>query len=106
MLPPLLLQNEVLEEAFMAQNDTPVSRRAFAKIGAAAAAGIGTTSVVGAQSSNNVAETLQSEFLMLLRFEYPDRIPGTTKPAGLPGMRRGIVPISKGTFEGPRLKGT
>jgi uncharacterized protein DUF3237 len=83
----------------------PMSRRAFTKGGAAAVAGLGITTALGAQRGND-SDTLKSEFLMLLRFEYPDRIPGNPKEGGLPGMRRSIVPISKGTFEGPKLKGT
>src|SRR3977135_2492046 len=89
----------------MSGKGTHMSRRAFTKIGAAGASGLGVTAALGAQKSDAV-ETLQSEFLMLLRFEYPDRIPGNPQEAGLPGMRRSIVAISKGTFEGPRLKGT
>ena len=80
-----------------------VSRRAFARLSAAAAgaAAIGATSL-GAQSSSPAAvDTLQSEFLLDLVLD--------TQPAnniGSLGVNRVIVAVSGGTFEGPRLKGT
>src|SRR5256885_2338904 len=96
---------EEYREAAMSDIKSRVSRRTFTQIGVSAVAGLGISRSVAAQTSG-AEEMLKSEFLMLLRFEYPDRIPGSPKSAGLPGMRRGIVPISRGTFEGPRLKGT
>jgi uncharacterized protein DUF3237 len=74
------------------------SRRRFAKLAAAAA--VGSTSL-GAQTSPAGDETLRSEFLLDLVLD--------TQPAnnvGSPGVTRVIVPVSGGTFNGPKLKGT
>jgi uncharacterized protein DUF3237 len=95
----------VRKEVTVSEKGGPMSRRAFTKLGAAAAGGLGVTAALGDQQAS-VADALKSEFLMLLRFEYPDRISGNPKAAGLPGMSRYIVPISRGTFDGPKLKGT
>jgi Protein of unknown function (DUF3237) len=100
-----------------------ITRRAFGKLSAAVAGAVATQvltpqdiaarAVVGrdpdtvkpreAQASAPPAEsdTLQSEFLLDLVLE--------TLPAnnvGSVGANRVIVPVSGGTFEGPRLKGT
>ena len=78
-----------------------LSRRSFATLCAAAAGAIG----LGAQSPpappTRADETLQSEFLFDLVLD--------TQPAnnvGSPGVTRVVVPVSGGTFDGPRLKGT
>ena len=73
-----------------------ISRRAFTVMCAAAAGSAG----VGAQSPA-ADEKLQSELLMDLILD--------TQPAnniGSIGVNRVIVPVSGGTFEGPKLKGT
>ncbi|MBZ5559120.1 MAG: DUF3237 domain-containing protein [Acidobacteriia bacterium] len=76
------------------------TRRRFAKFAAAAA--VGSTSL-GAQSTTGAGDdkTLKSEFLLDLVLD--------TQPAnnvGSPGVNRVIVPVSGGTFTGPKLKGT
>jgi hypothetical protein len=74
-----------------------VSRRSFAK--ASVAAALGCTSL-GAQAPAP-DDTLKSEFLVDLVIE--------TLPihnVGAPGVNRVIVPVSGGTFAGPKLKGT
>ena len=81
---------------------TDISRRSFATLCAAAA---GAARLV-AQSPPAAApagadEKLQSEFLLDLILE--------TQPAnnvGSPGVNRVVVPVTGGTFEGPKLKGT
>ena len=47
-----------------------------------------------------VEEKLQSELLFDLVFER-----GTASTVGSPGGNRVVVPVSAGTFEGPKLKG-
>jgi hypothetical protein len=79
-----------------------ISRRSFATLCAAAAGAIG----LGAQSPPAAAPTsadekLQSEFLLDLIL---DTLPANN--VGSPGVNRVVVPVSGGTFEGPRLKGT
>jgi hypothetical protein len=74
------------------------SRRRFAKLAAAAA--VGSTSL-GAQTPQSGDDTLKSEFLLDLVLD--------TQPAnnvGSPGVARVIVPVSGGTFTGPKVKGT
>jgi Protein of unknown function (DUF3237) len=73
-----------------------ISRRAFT---AGFAAAVGSTGL-GAQSAR-AEETLQSEFLMdlILDTQPPNNI-------GSIGVNRVIVPVSGGTFTGPKLKGT
>src|SRR5438445_1695355 len=63
------------KEVTVSEKGGPMSRRAFTKLGAAAAGGLGVTVTLGDQQAS-VADTLKSEFVMLLRFEYPDRISG------------------------------
>jgi hypothetical protein len=73
-----------------------ISRRAFAALCAAAAGSVG----LGAQAPPG-DEGLKSELLFDLALD--------TQPAnniGSPGVSRVIVPVSGGTFEGPKLKGT
>jgi hypothetical protein len=73
-----------------------ISRRAFAALCAAAAGSVG----LGAQAPPG-DEGLKSELLIDLALD--------TQPAnniGSPGVSRVIVPVSGGTFEGPKLKGT
>jgi hypothetical protein len=72
-----------------------ISRRAFTSLSFAAAGSVG----AGAQSSAD--DRLQSELLMDLILD--------TQPAnniGSIGVNRVIVPVSGGTFDGPKLKGT
>jgi hypothetical protein len=74
-----------------------MTRRTFAKLSTIAAG------VAGAPFLNTVAgmaadDTLKSEFLLDLVIE--------TGSANRLGTDRLIVPVSGGTFEGPRLKGT
>jgi len=72
------------------------SRRAFARIGAfaLAAASIGLGQTASAQTP---ASELESEFLLELVLDVDARI-----DAG----HTGIVPVTGGTFSGPRIKGT
>ena len=76
----------------------PVSRREFA---AAAAAAVGGLAVApghaSAQSAQNDGDVLRSELLMDIELD-------TTAPHVL-GTRQ-IVPVTGGTFSGPKLKGT
>jgi len=83
-----------------------ISRRAFARLAAAAVPILGVAPLAGTRAGSSSDDTLGSEFLMCLRFEYPDVIPGLPQSADPPGMRRTIIEISRGTFEGPNLKGT
>ena len=72
-----------------------ISRRVFTSLCFAAAGSVG----AGAQSSAD--DRLQSELLMDLILD--------TQPAnniGSIGVNRVIVPVSGGTFDGPKLKGT
>jgi hypothetical protein len=74
------------------------TRRRFAKLAAAAA--VGSTSLAAQTPASN-DDTLKSEFLLDLVLD--------TQPAnnvGSPGVTRVIVPVSGGTFTGPKLKGT
>ncbi len=73
-----------------------ISRRTFATLCAAAAGSVS----LGAQAPAG-DEGLKSELLIDLALD--------TQPAnnvGSPGVNRVIVPVSGGTFEGPKLKGT
>jgi hypothetical protein len=84
----------------------PLSRRAFTKLSTAAAgaaaASVLTTGAAGAVGASAADDDkLQSEFLLDLVIE--------TQPAnvlGPPAATRVIVPVSGGTFEGPKLKGS
>jgi hypothetical protein len=79
-----------------------LTRRTFAKLSAAAAA----TAVEPLLASSRLAasaqdDKLQSEFLLNLTLD--------TQPAHETGAGGGgllVVPVSGGTFEGPRMKGT
>jgi hypothetical protein len=76
------------------------TRRKFAKLAAAAA--VGSSASLGAQPTTAAGDedTLKSEFLLDLVLD--------TQPAnnvGSPGVNRVIVPVSGGTFTGPKLKG-
>ena len=73
--------------------ESALSRRQFARLGAAAAVGL-SGSTLTAQSSTRPA--LKSEFLMDLVFR-------TSAPT--PVGPRVIAGITEGTFQGPRLKG-
>lgn len=89
-----------------------ISRRRFAELGATAATGLGLSALSGltldAQQARGAApgaappqptprpEALKSEFLMDLILE--------TAPAVTVGART-AVPVTGGTFEGPRLRG-
>lgn len=96
-----------------------MTRRSFAKFGTVAAGAAvapvlmenhGLANAVAASAGTGDAQSsapaaaddkLQSEFLLDLTFEK-----GPANSVGSPGGNRVIVPISGGTFEGPRLKGT
>jgi hypothetical protein len=81
------------------QTPRKMSRRRFAALTVAGAAGFG-AGAVGARVAPP-SESLQSEFLLDLVLE--------TMPAsdvGSPGGNRVVVPVSGGTFDGPRLRGT
>jgi hypothetical protein len=71
-----------------------ITRRRFATLGVAAAAGLSGSSLT-AQSADR--PSLKSEFLMDLVFKTS--APMTIGP-------RGIAGLTEGTFQGPRLKGT
>src|SRR5262245_6636246 len=71
-----------------------ITRRRFATLGVAAAAGLSEASLT-AQSSDR--PSLKSEFLMDLVFKTSALM--TIGP-------RGIAGLTDGTFQGPRLKGT
>ena len=90
----------------MSDEGPVISRRTFARLAAAAAPILGVAPLAGTRAASSSDDTLESEFLMCLRFEYPDIIPGLPQSADPPGMRRTIIEISRGTFEGPKLKGT
>ena len=84
-----------------------LTRRTFAKLSAAAAATVAAP-VFAATKPGDAAslpstqdDKLQSEFLFNLTLEAQ-----APHSLGLPGSGRLIVPVSGGTFEGPRLKGT
>ncbi len=85
---------------------TPMFKVGAAVIAAAALVG---SSVTAAESPtptpapppSPAAEKLESELLFDLVFE---RGPATN--VGSPGGNRVVVPVSTGTFEGPKLKGT
>jgi hypothetical protein len=84
-----------------------ISRREFARAGAAAAAAFGMSSVdaAAAQPAAQAAaasappEALKAEFLMDLILETGGA------GGGAVGARQ-IVPVTGGTFEGPKLRGT
>lgn len=73
-----------------------VSRRTFATLCAAAAGSAG----LGAQAPAS-DEGLKSELLIDLVLDTQ-----AANNVGSPGVNRVIVPVSGGTFEGPKLKGT
>jgi hypothetical protein len=86
----------------------PVSRRDFAKLSASAGAAVGVTGLSGlsldAQQGRGATpapagkpDTLKSEFLMDLELETS---------AAIRLGARGITPVTGGTFDGPKLKGT
>jgi Protein of unknown function (DUF3237) len=79
-----------------------VSRRRFTKLSAAAAGAVALRAdALEAQSAPTADDKLQSEFLVDLVLD--------TQPAnniGSLGVNRVVVPVSGGTFDGPRLKGT
>jgi hypothetical protein len=86
----------------------PVSRRDFARLSATAGAAVGVTGLSGlsldaqqgrggAPASAGKPDTLKSEFLMDLELETS---------AAIRVGARGITPVTGGTFEGPKLKGT
>jgi len=83
-----------------------LSRRAFARLAAAALPIVGGAPVVARRDESSSAHRLDSEFLMRLRFEYPNVVPGSPQSAGVSGIERTIIEITRGTFEGPKLKGT
>jgi hypothetical protein len=80
-----------------------ISRRTFARLAAAAVPLLGVEPLVATSAGSDPDDTLKSELLMHLRFEYPNLLPGSPQSAA---MRRTIIEISSGTFEGPKLKGT
>lgn len=61
----------------------------------------GLASVSGADISQTADDKLQSEFLFDLVFDR-----GAATNVGSPSINRVIVPVSGGTVEGPKLKGT
>jgi hypothetical protein len=61
----------------------------------------GIDSITSANLDSTADEKLQSEFLFDLVFER-----GSATTVGSPGVNRVIVPVSGGTVEGPKLKGT
>ena len=74
-----------------------MTRRTFAKLSTLAASGVAApflTAGAGAAAD----DALQAEFLLDLVIE--------TGPANVFGADRIIVPVTGGTFEGPKLKGT
>ena len=75
-------------------NQSTISRRDFARLGVAAAAGL-SPAALAAQSPS--APALKSEFLMDLVFR--------TSSALMVGPRV-IAGLTEGTFQGPKLKGT
>lgn len=78
-----------------------ISRRTFAKLGATAG-GLAAAPALGeVDAGDPSADKLQSEFLLDLVLETQ-----TPSSVGSPGGNRLIVPVSGGTFEGPRLKGS
>jgi hypothetical protein len=83
-----------------------VTRRAVAKLSTIIAAIALVLAITGAAASDNAARSaqddkLQSEFLLDLTLEAQ-----TPNNLGSAGGGRLIVPVSGGTFAGPRLKGT
>ena len=66
-----------------------------------AAVVVATVVLAGSLVAAPVEESLQSELLFELVFEK-----GTSTNVGSPGGSKVIVPVSAGTFEGPKLKGT
>jgi Protein of unknown function (DUF3237) len=83
-----------------------LTRRTFAKLSTAALAALtapafAETKSTAASLSPNHDEKLQSEFLFDLALEAQ-----APHALGSSGSGRLIVPVSGGTFEGPRLKGT
>jgi hypothetical protein len=75
------------------------TRRGFAERSLAAAIGMTAAVAIGPQASSAADTTdLRSEFLFDLAL--------STLPPAQIGTDRMVVPISNGTFDGPRLKGT
>ena len=66
-----------------------------------AAAVVAAVVLAGSSAAAPVEEKLQSELLFDLVFEK-----GTSTNVGSPAGNKVIVPVSAGTFEGPKLKGT
>jgi hypothetical protein len=90
----------------------PMTRRTFAKLWSAAAGAAAALPLIAADDAATRPdakptapaageEKLQSELLFDLVFER-----GAANDVGSPGVRRVIVPVPGGTFEGPKLKGT
>lgn len=82
-----------------------VTRRTFAKLSAIAVATAAEPLLAGGRLAADVTrredDTLRSEFLLELTLETQ-----TPHEAGAGGSGRLVVPVSGGTFEGPRMKGT
>jgi hypothetical protein len=78
-------------------DESPISRRRFAALGAAGAIGLGLEDAPAQTPAADARpESLKSQFLMDLILE--------TAPAVSMGNRT-IVAVTGGTFEGPKLKG-
>ena len=89
-----------------------MTRRTFARLWAAAAGAAAALPLIAAddaatkpdpQPTSPAAgdDKLQSELLFDLAFDR-----GAANDVGSPGVRRVIVPVPGGTFEGPKMKGT
>ena len=74
-------------------------RRTFTRLSMAAVAGAVAPAVLSAGGADT--DQLQSEFLLDLVLEK-----GQGNKVGSTGLNRVIVPVTGGTFEGPRLKGS
>src|SRR5690242_5245833 len=87
-----------------------ITRRSFAKLSAAGVTAA-PTMIFGHNAAGNIDsqapatpsadDKLQSELLFDLVFDR-----GTANNVGSPGVSRVVVPVTGGTFEGPKLKGT
>jgi hypothetical protein len=84
-----------------------MTRRTFAKLWTAAASAAAAAPLLRAgdlaagASAPSSDDKLQSEFLLDLVFDK-----GSANSVGFPGGNRIVVPVTGGTFEGPKLKGT